>query len=121
MKTAYQLDLLEKTYAVKTYPSEALRADLSTKLGLTNRQLLKDRKALPLKWQRNEGAVGTPNSGGIGGDDVTRGKLGNEHDSGGSGSGSSPFGHGNGGGEPRRVTVLCGGVPMSKIIFHFLN
>ncbi|KAK6918035.1 Homeobox domain [Dillenia turbinata] len=39
MKTAYQLDLLEKTYAVETYPSEALRGNLSVKLGLTDRQL----------------------------------------------------------------------------------
>ncbi|XP_078439314.1 homeobox-DDT domain protein RLT2-like isoform X2 [Wolffia australiana] len=53
MKTAYQLELLEKTYAVSTYPSESLRAELSTKLGLSDRQLqmwfchrrLKDRKA----------------------------------------------------------------------------
>ncbi|MQL80851.1 hypothetical protein Taro_013301 [Colocasia esculenta] len=53
MKTAYQLELLEKTYAVSTYPSEALRAELSVKLGLSDRQLqmwfchrrLKDRKA----------------------------------------------------------------------------
>ncbi|KAK6919122.1 Homeobox domain [Dillenia turbinata] len=123
MKTAYQLDLLEKTYAVETYPSEALRADLSAKLGLTDRQLqmwfchrrLKDRKAPPAKRQKNEGAVGTPNSGGIGGDDVTGGKLGNEHGSGGSGSGSSPFGHGSGGGEARRVAVPRGAVPMSRI------
>ncbi|CAA6661086.1 unnamed protein product [Spirodela intermedia] len=53
MKTAYQLELLEKTYAVSTYPSESLRAELSVKLGLSDRQLqmwfchrrLKDRKA----------------------------------------------------------------------------
>uniref|UniRef100_A0A1D1XSU5 Reticulocyte-binding protein 2 a n=1 Tax=Anthurium amnicola TaxID=1678845 RepID=A0A1D1XSU5_9ARAE len=53
MKTAYQLELLEKTYAVSTYPSESLRVELSVKLGLSDRQLqmwfchrrLKDRKA----------------------------------------------------------------------------
>ncbi|KAK6919642.1 WHIM2 domain [Dillenia turbinata] len=123
MKTAYQLDVLENTYAVETYPSEALRADLSAKLGLTDRQLqmwfchrrLKDRKAPPVKRQKSEGAGGTPNSGGIGGDDVTGGELGNEHGSGGSGSGSSPFGHGGGSGEARRVAVSRGGVPMSRI------
>ncbi|GER53295.1 homeodomain-like transcriptional regulator [Striga asiatica] len=56
MKTPSQLEILEKTYAmiaVEAYPSEALRAELSVKLGLTDRQLqmwfchrrLKDRKA----------------------------------------------------------------------------
>ncbi|XP_011623601.1 homeobox-DDT domain protein RLT2 isoform X1 [Amborella trichopoda] len=52
MKTAVQLELLEKTYAIENYPSEALRADLSAKLDLTDRQLqmwfchrrLKDRR-----------------------------------------------------------------------------
>uniref|UniRef100_A0A803N1P7 Homeobox-DDT domain protein RLT2 n=1 Tax=Chenopodium quinoa TaxID=63459 RepID=A0A803N1P7_CHEQI len=52
MKTASQLEVLEKTYQVATYPSEALRAELSVQLGLTDRQLqmwfchrrLKDRK-----------------------------------------------------------------------------
>ncbi|KAJ1387957.1 Homeobox-like domain superfamily [Sesbania bispinosa] len=54
MKTASQLEVLEKTYAVEAYPSEALRAELSEKLGLSDRQLqmwfchrrLKDRKAV---------------------------------------------------------------------------
>ncbi|XP_019194149.1 PREDICTED: homeobox-DDT domain protein RLT2 [Ipomoea nil] len=53
MKTASQLEILEKTYAKEAYPSEAVRAELSVKLGLTDRQLqmwfchrrLKDRKA----------------------------------------------------------------------------
>ncbi|XP_051136002.1 homeobox-DDT domain protein RLT2-like isoform X2 [Andrographis paniculata] len=57
MKTPSQLELLEKTYAVETYPSESLRAELSVKLGLSDRQLqmwfchrrLKDRKAPPEK------------------------------------------------------------------------
>ncbi|XP_058202089.1 homeobox-DDT domain protein RLT1 isoform X2 [Rhododendron vialii] len=52
MKTPYQLEILEKTYALETYPSEEIRVDLSEKLGLTDRQLqmwfchrrLKDRK-----------------------------------------------------------------------------
>ncbi|XP_047970225.1 homeobox-DDT domain protein RLT1-like isoform X2 [Salvia hispanica] len=52
MKTPFQLEMLEKTYAMETYPSEATRAELSEKLGLTDRQLqmwfchrrLKDKK-----------------------------------------------------------------------------
>ncbi|KAK4484462.1 hypothetical protein RD792_007045 [Penstemon davidsonii] len=52
MKTPSQLEILEKTYAMDTYPSEAVRAELSIKLGLSDRQLqmwfchrrLKDRK-----------------------------------------------------------------------------
>ncbi|KAL6567386.1 hypothetical protein OROGR_001054 [Orobanche gracilis] len=52
MKTPFQLDMLEKTYAMEMYPSEAIRAELSEKLGLTDRQLqmwfchrrLKDKK-----------------------------------------------------------------------------
>ncbi|KAH7519105.1 hypothetical protein JRO89_XSUnG0136100 [Xanthoceras sorbifolium] len=57
MKTASQLEILEKTYAVEAYPSEALRAELSVQLGLSDRQLqmwfchrrLKDRKVPPAK------------------------------------------------------------------------
>ncbi|KAL3645440.1 hypothetical protein CASFOL_010620 [Castilleja foliolosa] len=60
MKTPSQLDILEKTYALETYPAEALRAELSVKLGLSDRQLqmwfchrrLKDRKAPPEKKQK---------------------------------------------------------------------
>ncbi|XP_017222566.1 homeobox-DDT domain protein RLT1 isoform X2 [Daucus carota subsp. sativus] len=52
MKTPFQLEALERTYAAETYPSEATRADLSVLLGLTDRQLqmwfchrrLKDKK-----------------------------------------------------------------------------
>ncbi|KAL0002870.1 hypothetical protein SO802_016651 [Lithocarpus litseifolius] len=52
MKTALQLEILEKTYALEAYLSEALRAELWAKLGLFDRQLqmwfchrrLKDRK-----------------------------------------------------------------------------
>ncbi|GAY55579.1 hypothetical protein CUMW_165260 [Citrus unshiu] len=59
MKTASQLEILEKTYAVESYPSEALRAELSAQLGLSDRQLqmwfchrrLKDRKAPTAKRQ----------------------------------------------------------------------
>ncbi|CAI9756564.1 unnamed protein product [Fraxinus pennsylvanica] len=38
-KTPYQLELLEKTCAMETYPPEELRAELSVKLGLSDRQL----------------------------------------------------------------------------------
>ncbi|XP_031487824.1 homeobox-DDT domain protein RLT2-like isoform X2 [Nymphaea colorata] len=62
MKTAGQLELLEKTYLRENYPSEFLRAELSEKLGLTDRQLqmwfchrrLKDRK-IALKKAMKEG------------------------------------------------------------------
>ncbi|WOL14533.1 hypothetical protein Cni_G23313 [Canna indica] len=64
MKTPYQLQILENTYAVDAYPSEALRAELSVKTGLSDRQLqmwfchrrLKDRKLPPStrKRQRRE-------------------------------------------------------------------
>ncbi|XP_057955168.1 homeobox-DDT domain protein RLT2 isoform X3 [Malania oleifera] len=110
MKTASQLEILEKTYAVETYPSEALRAELSAKLGLSDRQLqmwfchrrLKDRKPPPTKRPRKDTAVASaspvpvapvvPVGGGMGGDEMMVGEVGNEHGSG-SGSGSSPFGH----------------------------
>ncbi|KAH0719307.1 hypothetical protein KY285_015338 [Solanum tuberosum] len=39
MKTPFQLETLERVYAMETYPSEAIRAELSEKLGLTDRQL----------------------------------------------------------------------------------
>ncbi|XP_072950973.1 homeobox-DDT domain protein RLT2-like isoform X1 [Typha angustifolia] len=70
MKSPYQLEVLEKTYAVETYPSEALRAELSAKIGLSDRQLqmwfchrrLKDRKFPPsaTKRQRREEELSPP-------------------------------------------------------------
>ncbi|CAL9122130.1 unnamed protein product [Musa textilis] len=62
MKTPYQLEILEKAYAVETHPSETLRAELSVKTGLTDRQLqmwfchrrLKDRKLPPTRRQRRD-------------------------------------------------------------------
>ncbi|KAJ7544813.1 hypothetical protein O6H91_09G094600 [Diphasiastrum complanatum] len=53
-KTPLQIEMLERAYAEDTHPSESLRLELSTKLGLTNRQLqmwfcnrrLKDRKGI---------------------------------------------------------------------------
>ncbi|KAJ0823817.1 putative transcription factor homeobox-WOX family [Helianthus annuus] len=103
MKTAFQLEILEKTYAVESYPSEQLRAELSVQLGLTDRQLqmwfchrrLKDRKTPPVKRSKKEISAAAGGSGGVGDDVVASGEGlgGNEHGgSGGSGSGSSPFG-----------------------------
>ncbi|XP_059659804.1 homeobox-DDT domain protein RLT2 [Cornus florida] len=101
MKTASQLELLEKTYAVETYPSESLRAELSVKLGLSDRQLqmwfchrrLKDRKSLPVKRPRKDSSpAAAVASSSVVGDELVPGEVGNEHGSG-SGSGSSPFGH----------------------------
>ncbi|KAJ0971612.1 hypothetical protein J5N97_019571 [Dioscorea zingiberensis] len=68
MKSPYQLEILEKTYAVETYPPEALRAELSVKTGLTDRQLqmwfchrrLKDRKFPPVKKSRREETSPSP-------------------------------------------------------------
>jgi hypothetical protein len=63
MKTAAQLEVLENTYSAEPYPSEAIRADLSVKLNLSDRQLqmwfchrrLKERKSTtPSKRQRKE-------------------------------------------------------------------
>ncbi|XP_048328593.1 homeobox-DDT domain protein RLT2 isoform X2 [Ziziphus jujuba] len=99
MKTASQLEILEKTYAVESYPSESLRAELSSKLGLSDRQLqmwfchrrLKDRKVAPVKRSRKESPVVVGIEGGSGGKMVV-GDVGNEHISG-LGLGSSSFGH----------------------------
>lgn len=123
MKTAAQLEVLEKTYQVETYPSEALRSELSAQLGLTDRQLqmwfchrrLKDRKAPSSSGKRSRkgelspAAASTPaaSAGGtpslapasVGGRDGMLGlELRHEHGSG-SGSGSSPCRHM----DPRRV------------------
>ncbi|KAK7412388.1 hypothetical protein VNO78_03844 [Psophocarpus tetragonolobus] len=94
MKTPFQLETLEKAYAVENYPSEAMRADLSEKLGLSDRQLqmwfchrrLKDKKDLPSKKPRK--AVALPDSPP---EETKLGpEAGTEYGSG-SGSGSSPF------------------------------
>ncbi|XP_059282469.1 homeobox-DDT domain protein RLT2 [Lycium ferocissimum] len=96
MKTASQLEILEKTYATDTYPSEALRAELSVKLGLSDRQLqmwfchrrLKDRKATtPVKRQKKEASPG-----GQGDELAVSGEIGKEHHASGSGSRVSPLG-----------------------------
>ncbi|XP_073058613.1 homeobox-DDT domain protein RLT1-like [Primulina eburnea] len=70
MKTPFQLTVLEKTYSVEMYPSEATRAELSEKLSLTDRQLqmwfchrrLKDKKEAV-----GMGATKTTPSGSVGG------------------------------------------------------
>ncbi|KAI4322719.1 hypothetical protein L6164_022386 [Bauhinia variegata] len=86
MKTASQLEVLEKTYSVEPYPSESLRAELSAELGLSDRQLqmwfchrrLKDRKASAQKKPRSDLTLGTVISTPVGGsaeqtmmDDIT--------------------------------------------------
>ncbi|KAL8461191.1 hypothetical protein ACS0TY_032612 [Phlomoides rotata] len=75
MKTPSQLEALEKTYAMETYPSEALRAELSVKLGLTDRQLqmwfchrrLKDRKPPTEKRQKKSALPASAVAGSSGG------------------------------------------------------
>ncbi|XP_022720447.1 homeobox-DDT domain protein RLT1-like isoform X2 [Durio zibethinus] len=93
MKTPYQLEVLEKAYALETYPSEATRAGLSEKLGLSDRQLqmwfchrrLKEKKETRLKKPR-KGAAPPPES------PIDELRAGPELDYGsGSGSGSSPY------------------------------
>ncbi|XP_062206469.1 homeobox-DDT domain protein RLT2-like isoform X2 [Phragmites australis] len=68
MKSPYQLEVLEKTYAAEQYPSEAMRAELSAKIGLSDRQLqmwfchrrLKDRKPPSKRQRRDEEAALAP-------------------------------------------------------------
>ncbi|XP_054812653.1 homeobox-DDT domain protein RLT2 isoform X2 [Prosopis cineraria] len=98
MKTASQLEILEKTYATEPNPSESLRAELSAKLGLSDRQLqmwfchrrLKDRKAPAAKRPGNESpAVAvTPEADGF--ERKVMGDGGHSRDS---ISGSMPFSH----------------------------
>ncbi|XP_062007691.1 homeobox-DDT domain protein RLT2 isoform X2 [Rosa rugosa] len=69
MKTRSQLEVLEQAYAAEQYPSESVRAELSAKLDLSDRQLqmwfchrrLKDRKPTPTtgKRQRKDSPAGT--------------------------------------------------------------
>ncbi|XP_009352854.2 homeobox-DDT domain protein RLT1 [Pyrus x bretschneideri] len=98
MKTPFQLETLEKAYALDTYPSEAVRAELSERLGLSDRQLqmwfchrrLKDKKegGPPKKQRKLAPALPEPPM-----DDLAHGsEPGSDYGSG-SGSGSSPFGH----------------------------
>lgn len=110
MKTPFQLETLERVYAMETYPSEATRAELSEKLGLTDRQLqmwfchrrLKDKNT-------SGGTEKKPRAGGTGGkrglmesprEDLMVAEAASDRGSGsasrsGSGSGSSRFDNGD--------------------------
>ncbi|XVF02052.1 hypothetical protein REPUB_Repub04eG0143000 [Reevesia pubescens] len=91
MKTASQLEILEKTYTMEMYPSEATRAELSVQLGLSDRQLqmwfchrrLKDRKAPPVKRQKKD-STSPAHIVGVVGEEMGGTETGNEHGSGGS-------------------------------------
>ncbi|XP_054800756.1 homeobox-DDT domain protein RLT1 isoform X3 [Prosopis cineraria] len=94
MKTPFQLESLEKAYALETYPSEAMRAELSQKLGLSDRQLqmwfchrrLKDKKDVPKPSRKAPAPLPTSPT-----DELRmETELANDYGSG-SGSGSSPF------------------------------
>ncbi|XP_038708176.1 homeobox-DDT domain protein RLT2-like isoform X2 [Tripterygium wilfordii] len=86
MKTASQLEILEKTYAAEQYPSEASRAELSVQLGLSDRQLqmwfchrrLKDRKGLPVKKASKDFSV-PPTTQGMGEEEMAAAEVENEH------------------------------------------
>ncbi|XP_017971057.1 PREDICTED: homeobox-DDT domain protein RLT2 isoform X2 [Theobroma cacao] len=88
MKTASQLEILEKTYAMEMYPSEATRAELSVQLGLSDRQLqmwfchrrLKDRKAPPVKRRRKDSSLPAQVVG-VAGEEMGGGEAVNEHGS----------------------------------------
>ncbi|KAL2640670.1 hypothetical protein AAZV13_06G245200 [Glycine max] len=94
MKTASQLEVLEKAYAAEAYPSEALRAELSVKLSLSDRQLqmwfchrrLKDRNAK--KLQNDSSLAGAPAVGEEGVEQVTGADVGRD-----CGLASGPFDH----------------------------
>ncbi|XP_024637844.1 homeobox-DDT domain protein RLT1 isoform X7 [Medicago truncatula] len=111
MKTPFQLETLEKAYALDNYPSEPVRIDLSEKLGLTDRQLqmwfchrrLKDKKeSAPKKVVPPRKPVVQPLPDSPVDDHRMGFEHGNEYDSG-SGSGSSP------GLEPRNAMALSVG------------
>lgn len=76
MKTASQLEILEKTYAVEPYPSEAIRTELSGQLGLSDRQLqmwfchrrLKDRKGPSKRQRKDSPAAAAPEPMSVGGE-----------------------------------------------------
>ncbi|GKU96346.1 hypothetical protein SLEP1_g9594 [Rubroshorea leprosula] len=103
MKTASQLEILEKTYAMENYPSEALRGELSVQLGLSDRQLqmwfchrrLKDRKTPSVKRQRKDSSAPA----------VAPVATGEEMAGNKPASGSSPFRHNV---EPRLVVLRPG-------------
>ncbi|XP_019424713.1 PREDICTED: homeobox-DDT domain protein RLT1-like [Lupinus angustifolius] len=111
MKTPFQLEMLEKAYAMETYPTEETRAVLSEKLGLSDRQLqmwfchrrLKDKKDSQQKKLRKTVVASTLRDSPI--DDIKLGhEPGNEYGYG-SGPGSSMFAH------PELRNVVPRGVP----------
>ncbi|XP_026420944.1 homeobox-DDT domain protein RLT2-like isoform X1 [Papaver somniferum] len=117
MKTPMQLELLEKTYAVEAYPSEAIRQELSAKLDLSDRQLqmwfchrrLKDRKVAPEKKPRKDNMQLTASTSGQGLDEMMMGGGDQGNDPGsGSGSGSSQYEHRKVGGSGGRTTISRG-------------
>ncbi|XP_052203484.1 homeobox-DDT domain protein RLT1-like isoform X2 [Diospyros lotus] len=96
MKTPYQLRILEDTYALEAYPSEATRAELSEQLGLSDRQLqmwfchrrLKDKKdGVPKKPRGSGNGSGKRGSFDSGRDELVAAERVSDHGSG-SGSGS---------------------------------
>lgn len=99
MKTPFQLETLEKAYALETYPSESTRAELSEKLGLTDRQLqmwfchrrLKDKKEPAKKPRKVAPAPPLPLPDSPIDELRVVAEPGSDYASG-SGSGSSPFG-----------------------------
>ncbi|KAL9252121.1 Homeobox-DDT domain protein RLT2-like protein [Drosera capensis] len=114
MKTAAQLEALEKTYQEDSYPSESKRAEMSAQLNLSDRQLqmwfchrrLKDKKEPSTKRQRKGGGGVSPADGATppampppiapAPTPIVKDDLGFEsvNERGiGSGSGSSPFRH----------------------------
>ncbi|CAI0385317.1 unnamed protein product [Linum tenue] len=122
MKTASQLEVLEKTYAVEAYPSEALRAELSVQLELSDRQLqmwfchrrLKDRKGTPGsgKRQLRKESPPPPTAPPVGEEVVAASEPYREHLSTASTSLSSPFSHLT---DPRRLVVRTPGVAVPRI------
>ncbi|KAL2627394.1 hypothetical protein AAZV13_07G170700 [Glycine max] len=109
MKTPFQLETLEKAYAVDNYPSETMRVELSEKLGLSDRQLqmwfchrrLKDKKDLPSKKPPRK-VLAEPLPDSPRDDPRLSLELANEYGSG-SGSGSSPYARV----EPLNVVPRC--------------
>ncbi|KAI9086822.1 hypothetical protein K1719_031416 [Acacia pycnantha] len=127
MKTAFQLEILEKTYATEPYPSEALRAELSAKLCLSDRQLqmwfchrrLKDRKTPAAKKPGNESPPGavtpTPAPVADGSEQKLMGDGGHARDS---ISGKRPYSHM----DPRRPGMafpsIRGGLPAMESYYE---
>ncbi|KAL5571100.1 hypothetical protein UlMin_020697 [Ulmus minor] len=107
MKTASQVEVLEKTFAEGKYPSDSVRAELADRLGLTDRQLqmwfchrrLKEKKGSSpssgkgkqkSKQRDSPGPAAVEGRGS--GEAMVVGNVGNEHASG-LGLGHGPFEH----------------------------